>query len=971
MRYLLLITFLTWPSFGQTILPTPAKERLSGFQKRLDMQYNSLVRQVPFRSIGPTIMSGRVTDIDASPDDPTHFYVAYASGGLWQSLNNGISFSPIFDYEASMSIGDIAVDWKHGETIWIGTGENNSSRSSYSGTGIYKSTDSGKTWIFCGLEESHHIGRIVIHPNNPQTLWVAAAGHLYSPNSERGVYKTTDGGLSWKQVLFIDDQTGAIDLVADPNDPNILYAAMWHRERYSWDMIESGATSGMYKSTDGGETWNCLTVEGSGFPAGDGVGRIGIDVSRTHSQTLYAILDNQNRRPKESQSDHILTKETLRTMSKEDFLKLNNDQINRFLDDNGFPEYYHADTIKELVTSDQILPSALVEFLEDANALLFETPVIGMEIYRSDDGGKTWRRTHENYLEDTYYSFGYYFGQIRIAPDNPEKIYVLGVPIITSDDGGKSLRYIGGDNVHVDHHALWVNPNRKGHLILGNDGGVNISYDDGVHWFKANTPPVGQVYAIAVDMEKPYNVYAGFQDNGVWWGPSSYKAGYSWYSEGNYPYKEIYSGDGMQVAVDTRDNQTIYVGYQFGYYTRINKKTLEQLSVKPTHRLGERPYRHNWQTPIYLSRHNQDIFYIGSHRLHRSLDQGKTFEVLSPDLTKGGRSGDVPYGTLTVIRESPVKFGIIYTGSDDGYIHITKDGGYTWTRISDNLPQDLWVSSIEASYKDTGTVYAALNGYRYDNFEVHLYMSRNFGKKWERIGLDLPSEPVNVIREDPFNPNILYVGTDHGVYVSLDRGKTFMGMFKNFPAVAVHDLIIHPRDRELVIGTHGRSVFIAPVDHVEKLTNELIEKPLHCFPMRSIDFNKNWGKAPDGWGQPDETKIQIGFYAKQPAPTILRIKGEGDVILKTIVDTCVAGLNYVEYNLSADSVSIDKHLKNVDKKLKSSERKKWEITRAPNGQFYLPAGTYTIEIGTSGVKEKQTLTIKPPKRRTRGAVEKR
>ncbi|MEL6720944.1 MAG: glycosyl hydrolase, partial [Bacteroidota bacterium] len=531
---LLLLAFTPIYLFAQAIAPqppaTPANERIASFQQRQQLETNSLVKDVPFRNVGPTVFSGRVADLEVSPKDPTHFYVAYASGGLWKTTNNGMKFDPLFDNEIVMTIGDIAVDWER-NTIWVGTGEVNSSRSSYAGVGMFKSEDGGETWQHKGLGESHHIGRVILHPNDPNTLWVAVLGHLYSPNEERGVYKTTDGGETWKRVLYSNENAGAIDLILDEKNPDVLYVATWERTRRSWDFVESGEGSGIYKSTDGGENWTQINTEKSGFPTGKGVGRIGL--ARTvedGAEILYAILDNYDRRPKEEEKEEEegLTKDDLREMSKADFLKLEKEEVAKFLKDNRFPKKYDAEAVTKMVMKDKIKPLALVEYLEDANSLLFDTPVIGAEVYRSEDGGKTWSRTHEKYLDAVYNSYGYYFGQIRIAPDDADKIYIMGVPVLRSDDAGKNWTSINQENVHSDHHALWVNPDRSGHLILGNDGGINISYDDGETWNKCNTPPVGQFYAVAVDEAKTYNIYGGLQDNGVWMGSSTYKASNAW-----------------------------------------------------------------------------------------------------------------------------------------------------------------------------------------------------------------------------------------------------------------------------------------------------------------------------------------------------------------------------------------------------------------------------------------------------------
>ncbi len=940
-------------TYSQTQPPyTPADERLKGFEQRKALAEKSIVNQVKFRNVGPTVMSGRVVDIDANPADASHFYVAYASGGLWYTTSNGTSFEPLFDNQAVMTLGDIAVNWKD-NIIWVGTGENNSSRSSYSGVGMYKSTDGGKSWEHLGLKETHHIGRIILHPTDPNTVWVAALGHLYSPNKERGIYKTTDGGKTWKQTLFVNDNTGGIDLIKDAADPNTLYAGMWERTRRSWDFSESGAGSGIYKSTDGGETWTNMTTEKSGFPVGEGVGRIGLDQFEKDGKSIvYAILDNQFRRAKEKKDKNEgLTKDDLRNMSKDDFLKLKPAKIKTFLSENGFPRKYSVDRVTAMVKRDEIQPVALVEYLEDANSLLFDSPVKSLEVYRSDDGGKSWTKTHDDYIDNVFNSYGYYFGQIRVSPHNPDKLYIMGVPILISEDGGKTWANINGDNVHVDHHALWVNPNRDKHIINGNDGGVNISYDDGKSWVKCNSPAVGQFYSVNVDMEKPYNVYGGFQDNGVWVGPSTYQLGSTrWHNSGEYPYKGLLGGDGMQVAIDTRDNNTIYTGFQFGYYYRINKKTGDRLFMRPQHELGERPLRFNWQSPVHLSVHNQDIVYFGANKMFRSLNRGTDLVPISEDLTKGGKKGDVPYGTLATIHESSLKFGLLYVGSDDGLIHVSKDGGNSWENISAGLPKEMWVSRVQASSHDEATVYASLNGYRWDDFNAYLYVSNDYGKTWKPLGKDLPAEPINVVREDPENAKILYVGTDHGLYVSLDGGASFMAMNNNLPAVAVHDLVIHPRDKDIVVGTHGRSIYIADVSHLQQLTDELMAKPVVAFDIPKVRFVSRWGSKRNTWSDAYEPSRTLSFYANQAGKATITVM-HGDIVLHTMEVDAVRGLNYVAYDMT-----VSENVKKYEKAL-SSDDKKIKIEKADNGKQYLQVGKHTVKIELNGKSDKQNLKV--------------
>jgi photosystem II stability/assembly factor-like uncharacterized protein len=935
-------------------LPTPAEERLKGFELRQQLGINSLFSQLEFRSVGPAIMSGRITDVDVNPADPTVFYAAFASGGLAKTSNNGSSFTSLFDHEASMTIGDIAVDWTHGETIWIGTGESNSSRSSYAGTGIYKSTDLGKTWKNMGLIETQHIGKILINRKNPDIVWVAAMGHLYSPNSERGVFKTVDGGKSWRKVLYIDENSGAIDLVIDPSNSEILYASTWQRERYSWKFTGCGTGSGIYKSEDGGEKWAKISTGTNGFPTGEKVGRIGLAVSEKNPEVLYAILDNQDKHfPNPEEDTSKLTVKQLESIDMESFLKLPKEKIEAYLHDNDFPAKYSADSVIQMIRDGRLKPLALADYIQDANARLFNTPVIGAEIYRSHDAGKTWLKTNVKPLDQLFYSYGYYFGQIRIDPADENKIFALGVPIIKSIDGGKNFTVIDGDNLHSDHHALWIDPIRKGHLINGNDGGLNISYDDGVSWFKINNLPAGQFYSVNYDMATPYNVYGGMQDNGVWSGPSTYTENQGWQASGQYAYKEIVGGDGMQVEVDTRDNNWVYAGSQFGYYSRTNKTTGESKDIHPKGELGEANLRFNWQTPIYLSRHNQDILYIGSNRFHRSLNKGDTFETLSGDLTKGPKSGDVAYGTITTICESPMRFGLIYAGTDDGLIQVSMDGGINWKRLSDKLPRNYWISRVSASVHKEGRVYASLNGYRFDNFEALIYISDDYGQNWQRIGMNLPPECVNVIKEDPQNQDILYTGTDHSLYVSLNRGKDFMRMSKGLPDAPVHDLAIQPREHELIVGTHGRSIYIANVSQLEKLTPQVLNKPLHFFETEKIHFSASWGKASASWDTANIPSTHLVIYSKEECAAKISVKTEAGLVLSTFEIQLKKGLNFPIYNLTILPQAKEDYLKELEK----SEKKKVKLAESEKGQVFLYKGKYTILVETGSSEEKQTLVI--------------
>ena len=902
----------------------------------------SLVKNVPFTNIGPSIMSGRVVDIDVNPNQPTEFYVAYASGGLWYTNNNGTSFTAVTENAPTQNMGDIAVDWENG-TIWIGTGESNSSRSSYSGIGILKSTDKGKTWENVGLTDSQHIGRVIINKNNPNEVLVGAIGHLYTPNTERGIFKTVDGGKTWNKTLFIDENTGVIDISASPTNPSILYAASWQRDRKAWNFDGDGAGSAIYKSIDAGSTWTKITNKGAGFPIGDGVGRIGL--AAFNDDVIYALLDNQFMRPEEKKEKNKgLQKDDFKKMSKNDFLKLEDKELDAFLKDNDFNEKYTAKSVKASVQKNEIQPSDLALYLEDANFVLLNSEVIGAEVYKSVNGGKTWEKTHEGYLDDVYSSYGYYFGIMAVNISNENKIYIGGVPLIKSDDGGKKFISIGQENVHSDHHALWINANLEGHIINGNDGGINITYDDGENWIKNNQPSVGQFYYINTDNQEPYNVYGGLQDNGVWFGPSTYEASKNWEDSGDYPYKSIGGGDGMQVQIDNRDNNVVYAGSQFGYYYRKNLQTNEYLDIHPTPELGDTPYRYNWQTPILLSSHNQDILYMGANKLLRSMDKGETFSVISEDLTTGGKKGNVPYGTLTTISESPFEFGFIYVGSDDGYVNRTENSGASWNRISTDLPQGLWVSRVVASQHQKDRVYVTLNGYRNDDFKPYVYVSEDKGNTWKSISDGLPNYPVNVIKEDPVDENMLYLGTDNDVFVSFDKGATWQVFSNGIPKVAVHDLVVQPTAKDLVVGTHGRSIYKANIAALQQY-NTIKKKSVAVLEIPTVRYSSRWGASWGQWYETNEPKITIPYFVASEGKYEIAIVSEDGIELNTFSVDATGGFNYFEYNVQYSENGKAAYLK---------AHKDAEINKAKNNAFYLIKGKYTVKIGEAS----QTFEIK-------------
>lgn len=943
----------------QSPAATSAQQRWLSFERRKLLQQNSLYASVPAENIGPTIMSGRVTDIEVNPADPTHFFVAYASGGLWETRNNGTTFSPLFDREAVMTIGDIAVNWKNGD-IWVGTGENNSSRSSYAGIGLYLSEDGGKTWQHRGLDESHHIGRISVNPDNDGDIAVAVTGHLYTSDSYRGIYRSLDKGHTWQHVLFVNEHSGGIDLVRDNENPTMLYAATWERSRKAWNFSEGGSGSGVWQSENGGSTWQRISPASSGFPEGNLCGRIGLDLCAINGQrVLYALVDNQQILPEDEEisADKGLKKEAFKTMSPEALIAMEDSTLESFLRANAFPEKYTASEIKKGVKGGSILPSALYEFLYDANEDLFNKPIRGPELYRLEN--KRWVKTHSEPLDDLAYTYGYYFGQVRVHPKKPEVIFVAGVPLLISENGGKTFRSIGADNVHADHHALWINPLKQGHLINGNDGGINISYDNGLNWIKCNSPAVGQFYTVATDNAEPYQVYGGLQDNGVWAGPSNYSYSPGWMQEGRYPYEFLLGGDGMKVQIDTRDNQTVYAGYQFGHYYRIDRSSGENKYLHPSHELGERPLRWNWQTPLLLSRHNQDVVYMGSNRFHRSLNRGDDFETLSDDLTRGGREGDVPFGTLTCIAESPLQFGLLYAGSDDGLIHLSKDGGYTWQNIGSSLPANLYVSRIVASAHNKSRVYLSLNGYRNDHFDSYVFRSDDFGKTWTRVGLNLPGEPVNALLEDAVHEEILFAGTDHGLYISTDSGTSFQALSvfaeeSAIPAVAVHDLAVQTEAHELVVATHGRSLFRISLANIYH-TLSWPEDTLGIIADATIERNESWGESWSKWIEPEPVLLPLVLFIPGPGEVVCTLETpDGIVLRRDAFASKSRGLFEAGIPLNIGETDLGNYLNQL---LVNGVPVSEQPRPSKDGKTYLSPGKYVLTVWNSGKKQTHSFEV--------------
>jgi len=929
----LILAFLgSFPLHAQQInIPATSSEaRARSFQHRQQMRQNSIFKEYPVRNAGPVITGGRVTDVAVQTDQPRIFYVGFASGGVFKTENSGNTMKPIFDHAGgTLTIGDIAISKADKNILWVGTGEKNSSRSSYAGAGVYKSMDGGKTWQFMGLRGSQHIGKIVTHPTNPDIAWVASMGPLYSMNDVRGVYKTTDGGQSWEKTLIPPDSTGVIDLVIDPQNPNKLWATTWQRYRQAWDFKEAGPGSAIYASTDGGETWHKSM---KGFPKGHYIGRIGIDVSQSNPNILYAFLDNQKetKTRKEKKKDELTQADFLK-MSRDDFLKLDNDKLNKFLHSNRFPKKYTAESVKQDVQQGKYDPKALADYLGDANESLFNTSIKGAQVFRSTDGGQSWNEVNSYKLEQLIYTYGYYFGEVHISPTNPDVVYIMGVPMLKSTDGGKTWKPMAeNQRVHVDHHTMWIDPSDSQHLLLGNDGGLYESHDGGENFIHHNVVPVGQFYNVAVDMEKPYNIYGGLQDNGVFMGSSEGTP-----NDGN-PWKRILGGDGMHVVVDPTNSNLVYTGFQFGNYFRVDRSNHSTKRITPKANIGEDRYRFNWNTPIEMSNHNPDILYFGSQQVHRSLDQGKTWATISPDLTKDLPNGDVPYSTITTISESPIDFSVIWAGTDDGNIQVSRNGGHTWDLVSEDLPKRRWVSKVQASPFDPGTAYVSLNGYRFDEFKTYLYKTTDYGNSWQSIKGNLPENVANVIVQDPKIPSLLYAGLDPGTYVSFNDGNQWF-LVNGIPNVPAYDMVVHPRDYDLVVGTHGRSVYIMDVNPLHTVAKHM-DQTILALKTNGIHYSDRWGQRSVPYRKVFEPEVKWMYWvgdknAKDQTISIV-VKDKDGKTVKELSDKANYGFNTFTWNLLIKEGKNDK------------------------AGTYLSPGTYTIIYNVNGSSDDTTFEVR-------------
>ena len=870
-----------------------------------------ILKRFVWRSIGPANMGGRVDDIAVNENSPSTFYVGFATGGIWKTTNNGTTWTPIFDKYPVSSIGDIALSPSSPDIIYVGTGEPNNRQSSSFGAGVYKSTDGGKEFVYVGLKETQSIGRVVVHPKDPNIVYVAAVGHLFGPNPERGLYKTTDGGKTWTNTKFIDNDTGFTDVVMDPSNPNVLIAASYQRRRQPWGFNGGGAGSGIWKTADAGKSWAKLI--GNGLPDNPIIGRIGLDIARSKPSTIYASI-----------------------------------------------EVGASGGTGAGVNDDGTLVQPGQGRGGGGGRGRGQTPPPPPDpkksgIWRSDDSGRTWKFLSNQGDRWMYYS------QIRIDPTNPEIAYQGGAPFFKSVDGGKNWRQIPGIP-HSDHHAIWINPKDNNHLLLGNDGGLDLSYDQGETWEFINTMALGQFYAISADMRKPYYVCGGLQDNGSWCGPSGVRS-----TTGilNSDWFRVGGGDGFYTANDASDWRVLYSESQDGNTNRIELpgRTVS-IRPRPTATGGrggaaaaapantETPvappsfgaaagpnvvhtppsgtsYRFYWSTPFILSPHNPRTIYLGGDRLFRSYDRGDTWTA-SPDLTNNiGRNdrpimsvagaapmaskhdGAASYSNIITISESSVVPGVLWVGTNDGNVQVSRDGGATWKNVVGNVkgvPKETHVSRVEASHHDGSTAYVSFDGHRTDDHKPYIFVTKDLGETWTSVSGNLPEGNVNVIREDPKNRNLLYAGTEYAFFISLNGGREWKPFMTGLPYVRIDDVMVHPRDNDLILGTHGRSIWVMDdISALQQLSDDSMKTDEQVLDIRpAIAWTNDIQRAIlaegakhfRGQNPPRGAAISYWFKSAPSADVRITITDITGREIRSLEGTKEAGLNRVAWDLT-------------------------------------------------------------------------
>lgn len=895
-----------------------------------------LLRAFGWRAIGPVGSGGRVDDIAVDENHPLTFYIGYATGGVWKTTNDGTTFTPIFDVYGSESIGAVAVAQTQPDIVWVGTGEGNSRNNSGFGDGVYKSTDGGRTFTNMGLRESQNIQRIVIDPRNPDVVYVAALGHLYGPNDQRGLYKTVDGGRTWNRVLWVDENTGASDIALDPSNPDVIYASTYQRRRAAWGYNGGGPGSGLWKSEDGGTHWTRLT--GHGLPGGT-MGRIGIAVAPSNPNVVYAqieVLRDEDRIADASKATHTTKAE-------------------KGTDNAG-------------------------------------------GVWRSTDKGATWEFRSAHNVRPQYYSV------LRVDPTNENVVYTTGRSFYRSEDGGTTFRIVRGEG-HGDYHAIWIDPHDHNHILVGNDGGSDESFDRGASWESIRPGPTGQISDLSVDMQRPYYVYVGMQDTGNWGGPSATRGDfistYDWFSIGG--------GDGSATASDPTGHRYLFSEAQRGAMQRLEYATGRIVRIQPHLASSDNtstnivpapgkidPLRWNWAAPMIVSHASADVLYAGGNRLFKSTDRGTTWRM-SPDLTKqidpatltlmgvpysapychgtGARiavgetcilsksDGTWFYSTIYTISESPLANGPLWVGTDDGNVQVSPHGDLsTWTNVTANLtgaPQNCYVSRVEASHFEAATAYVALNCHRNDDMRPYVYVTHDLGHSWQAIANDLPaSDCVNVVREDPRNRNLLYAGTEFGFYVSLDAGAHWQRFMSGLPNVRVQEIVVQPRDNDIVIGTYGRSAYVMDdVTALQQLTATVRSEDVHLFaPREAILWNRDarLDRALVGTkvfrGSNPAPGTAIHYYLKQAAESPVRLTISNAItghVFRHLEGAGLAGLNRVQWDLRGDL---------VPGKQAASDDEEFESRRPPRGPLATP-GRYRVTLSVGGRTYAQTVNV--------------
>lgn len=913
--------------------------RMRGYDQRLRMEAASPFGALNWRTIGPMSQGGRVVTITAPALHPDQIYVAFATGGLYRTEDDGITWTSMFEHEAAFGIGDVATS-KDGKTIWVGSGEANAQRTSYAGAGMFKSTDAGKTWHRMGLEATQHVGKVLIDPKHEDTVWVAACGHLYSQNPERGIYKTTDGGRTWVASLQVDSDTGGIDLAIDPRNSDVVYASMWERDRRAWNFLESGQGSAVYKTVNGGKTWTKLT----GLPSGYAAGRIGLALCPSKPDSIYAFNDNQAEDERWLDRDDrapsgVLTPRRFLLLNEDSFVALDPKVIGSFLSRYA-PSSLKAEEVIQAVKDKKMTLKDLRAKIEERNASTFGGGLAGVELYRSDDAGKTWHEVDTGHFGELG-GYGYYFGKVFVNPKDDQEVYVTSLDMIRSKDGGRTWSPVRG-GVHSDQHALLFDQRGVGKLWIGCDGGVYITSDWKTTRHIENLA-VGQATALALDNATPYNVYVGLQDNGTMFGPSSGGGGFRRGSSSAW--QVIGGGDGAVVQVDPRDGtDTVYTSSQFGAVGAVNNIAKSNWRLRPT----GADNRFNWITPFILSPSNPDIVYLGSNKLYKSTNQGKAFEAISPDLTKNLPNGDVPYSTIKDISESPLQAGLIYVGTDDGNVKMTPDGGATWSDISTPAPTK-WVTRVVASKWDKDTVYVSQSGYREDDFAAYLFRSTDRGKTWTSISSGLPPETINVVREDPKKKGVLYVGTDMGVFISFDSGSSWTALTGDLPHLPVHDLLVQARDEELVVATHARGALILPLKMVYGVA-EFMGKDLVLETLSEARRPTGYESLGQYGAEQTMSPIKGQFWTKVAGPAVFQIKHKDGKVVREKKLSAITGYNFFDFDILVSPSQFGPPIK-------ADPKNPLNDPYAARRAVYLPVGDYTVELTVGGKTVKQAWKI--------------